>query len=606
MDNSKPPDTLYEGGKEMTISRRGFLKFSAGTLAGILSGCASTDKIPGRTSSLPKIPGGPADIILQNGNILTVDSNDRIAQAVSISKGIIQKVGTDLEVSSFKGPLTQVIDLKGRTVTPGIIDAHNHMIYFGEQMKYRLDIRPPKVRSKMDLLRIVKDATKTKAEGDWIYGCQGFPLHIKDSPNRWELDEVSPKHPVFLPHMGGQYGVASSLALKLGGVDTSTSHPYGGKIEKDEKTGEPTGRLMQYPAMDLVRGKTPKPTTAEFEEAVRYAAGLFLPYGITSVQDVIVYMRQHTRIYEEMAEKQTLPVRLYILEYIDSLQKARRMVEFHHHFHNPRCTFGGWKLAIDGGEAAGTALMYDKSQPGSRRAFPLHKPEQFNKIVEILHGSGLQISIHVVGDEGMDLCLDAFEKASGSASTAKRRHRLEHANYPTQRNLDRMQKMGVVASVQPSWIHLWGDGYRRNLGDEISNRTIPVRSFLQRGIPVAFSSDVPATQVFEPFWGFIGAMTRRTRSGHLLVPSEAITMKEALRAYTYGSAYTAFEEKVKGSIEEGKFADLAVWEQNLYTARPEPEELKALKVLMTILDGKIVYEDRKAGLISKKGVNLIG
>ena len=588
----------------MTISRRKFLKGSLGGIASFLAGC-TTGKVPEKPSTLSMIPTGQADLVLHNGNILTVDTHDRIAQAVSISKGIIQKVGTDSEVSTFIGPSTQVINLKGRTATPGIIDAHNHMLSFGEQLKYRLDIRPPKVSTKIDLLRIVKEATNSKQEGEWIYGCQGFPLHIKDSPTRWELDEVTSKHPVFLPHMGGQYGVANSLALKLGEVNRFTPDPYGGRIERDEKTKEPTGRLMQYPAMNLIRRKIPKPSIAEYEEAIRYAASLFLPYGITSVQDVIVMLRYHTRIYETMAEKQTHPVRLYILEYIDSLQKAREMAGLHHHFHTSMCTFGGWKLAIDGGPGAGTALMYDKSQPGSQRAFPLHRPEEFNKIVNLLHETGFQISIHVVGDEGMDICLDAFEKTLKSTSPSKHRHRLEHANFPSQRNMDRMQKMGIVASVQPSWVHLWGDGYRRNLGEEITKRTIPIKSFLQRSIPVAFSSDVPATLVFEPFWGFIGAVTRQTRSGQLLVPSEAITMKEALRAYTHTAAYAAFEEKEKGSIEEGKLADLAVWEQSLYTVRPEVEELKALKVLMTIFDGKIVYQDEKAKLSSVRGADLI-
>jgi predicted amidohydrolase YtcJ len=276
------------------------------------------------------------------------------------------------------------------------------------------------------------------------------------------------------------------------------------------------------------------------------------------------------------------------------------MAAQHHHFHSPMCTFGGWKLAIDGGPTAGTTLMYDKSQPGSRRAFPLHRPQEFDRIVQILQDTGLQISLHVVGDEGMDICLNAFKEASGSRSTAKLRHRLEHANFPSQRNIDRMQKMGIVASVQPSWIHLYGDGYRTMMGEEAANRSILIKSFLQRGIPVAFSSDVPATMVFEPFWGFIGAVTRRTRSGKSLVSSEAISMREALRAYTYGAAFAAFEEKVKGFIEEGKWADLAVWEHNLYTVRPEPERLRELKVLMTILDGKIVYQDERAKLISKK------
>jgi len=588
----------------MTISRRKFLKGSLGGIASFLAGCAATEKVSEKPSSLPIVPTGQADLVLQNGNILTVDTNDRIAQAVSISKGIIQKVGTDQEVSSFKGPATQVIDLKGLTVTPGIIDAHNHMMVYGEQMKYQLDIRPHKVRTNRDLLRVVEEATKTKKEGEWIQGCQGFPMSIKESLTRWQLDEVSPKHPVYLPHFGGQYAVVNSLALKLGGVDKHTPQPYGGMIEKDEKTGEPTGRLIQYPAEDLVRRMIPKRSEKESEEAVCHAGSLFLPYGITSVQDVIVYMRARTKIYEQMAEKQTLPVRLYIMEYIGSFQHARKMVGLHHHFHTPMCTFGGWKLAIDGGAPAGTALMYDKSQLGSRRAFPLHRPENLNKIVEVLHGSGLQISIHVVGDEGMDICLDAFEKVS-SSNSPKRRHRLEHANFPTQRNLDRMQKLGIIASVQPSWVHLFGDVIPKQMGEEIANRTIPIKSFLNRGIPVAFSSDVPATMVFEPFWGFIGAVTRRTRSGNTLVPSEAITMKEALRAYTHTAAYAAFEERVKGSIEEGKFADLAVWDQNLYSVRPEPKKLKELKVLMTILNGRIVYQDEKAKLSVIKGTDLI-
>lgn len=573
----------------MAMSRREFLEVSGGAAGALFTGCAR----PGGTSvTVPgprALPAGPADLILRNGTVLTVDATDRVAEAVAVAKGVIQKVGTDEEVLVLRGPTTEVIDVGRRAVTPGIIDAHNHMMYFGHQRRFLVDIRPPRVRTKADLLRVVREAAGGTREGDWILGCQGFPMVMEDSPTRRELDDATPAHPVFMPHSSGQYGVANSLALRIAGITTDTPHPYGGRIEKDPKSGEPTGRLVQYPAMDLVRGRAPRPTTAQYEEAVRHAAGLFLPWGITSVQDVIVYLRQHTRIYEDMASRRALPVRLYVLEYIDSLRKAREMTARHHHYHDPLYTFGGWKLAIDGAPAGGTTLMYDRSQPGSRRAFPLHRPREFNEMVKILHDSGFQVSVHTVGDEGMDLCLDAFEKAYTSPGDTGRRHRFEHANYPTAKNLDRMQKLGIVASVQPSWIHLYGDGYERMLGGEIARRTIPVRSFLGRGIPVAFSSDVPATMVFEPYWAFIGAVTRRTRAGRTLAPEEAIGMKEALRAHTYTAAWAAFEDQVKGSLEPGKFADLAVWEQNPYTVRPDPAAMKELRVTMTVLDGKVVY-----------------
>ncbi len=244
----------------MAISRREFLKISGGALAGAVTGCVTPGRVSEKSTAAHSSSVEPADLILHNGNVLTVDANDRVAQALAIARGRIRKVGSDLEISSLRGPGTRLIDLKGRTATPGIIDAHNHMIYFGEQMKYRLDIRPPKVRSKGDLLRVVHEAAKTKPEGEWIYGCQGFTLMIQNSPTRWELDEASPRHPVYLPHTGGQYAVVNSLALKLGEVNKHTTQPYGGRIEKDEKTGEPTGRLVQYPAEDLVRRKIPKPS----------------------------------------------------------------------------------------------------------------------------------------------------------------------------------------------------------------------------------------------------------------------------------------------------------------------------------------------------------
>lgn len=588
------------------LSRRRFLGSSAGGLATLLAGCATSSGVLPRDATIT-LPKDPAELALLNGVALTVDPKDRVAQAVSLARGRLQRVGSTEEVLRSVGPNTQVVDLKGATVTPGLIDAHNHMMYFGNQRKFFLDIRPPKVQKKEDLIRVIAEAARTTPEGKWLLGGQGFPMPIGESPDRYELDQAALRHPVWLPHMSGQFGLANSLALKMAGVTRATPNPPGGVVQKDPRTGEPTGRLIQYSAMDLVRRKPPPPTREQYEEAVAYAAGLYLPYGITSVQDVIVAYRSQVKQYERMAERAKLPIRLYLLQYIEGVSQARREIAQDNAFRHPMCTFGGWKLAIDGGPAARTVLMYNCQNEGCQRAFPLRTPEEINEVTRLLHASGFQISFHVLGDQAIDIALDAYESALKAAPNARHRHRLEHVNFPSERNIDRMKALGVVASVQPSWIHLFGVGYQRLMGEAVAQRSIPVGTFLKTGIPVAFGSDVPATLEFEPQLAFYGAVARATRAkvrgrSVVLGPGETISMREALRAHTATAAYAAFEEKEKGSIEEGKLADLAVWNENLYTVRED--RILDMKVLLTIVDGRMVFNARGSGLAAQKAAEI--
>jgi predicted amidohydrolase YtcJ len=587
------------------LSRRTFLEGSVGSVATLLAGCAAAGVLP-RDMPLT-LPKDPAELALLNGAVLTVDGKDRVAQAVSLAGGRIRRVGSTEEVLRSVGPETQVVDLKGATVTPGLIDAHNHMMYFGNQRKFFLDIRPPKVQTRDDLLRVVREAARVTPEGKWLFGGQGFPMRIGESPDRHDLDQAAPRHPVFLPHMSGQFGVANSLALRAGGVTRGTPDPPGGVIQKDPRTGEPTGRLVQYAAMDLVRRKPPPLSREQWEEAVAHAAGLYLPYGITSVQDVIVYYRSQVKQYERMAESAKLPIRLYLLQYVEGISHARQEAGQDNAFRHPMCTFGGWKLAVDGGPGSRTALMYNCQSDGCQRAFPLRRPEEINEITRLLHASGFQLSFHVVGDQAIDIALDAYESALRAAPNGRHRHRLEHVNFPNERNIARMKALGVVASVQPSWIHLFGLGYQWSMGPEVARRAIPVGTFLRTGIPVAFGSDVPATLQFEPQLAFYGAVARTAKArvgGYTAVLGlgEAISMREALRAHTATAAYAAFEEKEKGSIEEGKLADLAVWDENLYTVRED--RILDLKVLMTIVDGRIVFSAKGSGLKAQKAAEI--
>ncbi len=537
-----------------------------------------------------------ADLVLINGKIITVDSKDSIVQAVAVKGDRIIKVGTTSQIQSFVGPATQVVDLKGKAVTPGIIDSHIHVLYYGRQFwDGYLDIRFPKVRNKEDLLQAISQKAKSIPKGAWISGNQGFHLEKEDSLNRWILDSVAPDNPVYLRHGSGQYAVVNSAALKLAGVDKNTPNPYGGKIMKDPSTGEPTGILLHYPAENLV-GKIAAGygdrAEADLEKDLKIGQEICLAAGITSGQDVIVANPRDIKIYKNLADKNELNMRMYLQLYVNSEEQAKKYAGMIKGFKTDMLTFAGWKLAIDGGTAAGTVLMYNKNLPASRNAYYYYEPDTLKRIVRILHDTGLQVSFHIVGDKGIDEALYAIEEALKQNPRKDPRHRIEHAIWINPKSLDRISKLGVVISTQPQWISWHGDGFRMSTDEASMANCMPLRSMMRKGIPLAFGCDVPAALTHEPKWAFFGATTRRTKSGYVPNPDERLNIREALRIHTMGSAYAAFEENIKGSIEEGKLADLVVWSHDLYSIKPQ--ELKDFQAEMTIIGGKIVYEGKSS------------
>jgi predicted amidohydrolase YtcJ len=536
-----------------------------------------------------------ADLVLLHGKVITVDSKDTIAQAVAVKDGKIVGVGRNEDVRAFIGSQTNVLDLKGRTVTPGLVDSHIHVMYYGRQFwEGYLNIRFPNVRSKADLLRLVAERAKVTPEGEWISGNQGFLLSLKETPDRWELDSVSRSNPVYLRHASGQYAVANSYALRLAGINRNTPNPYGGVIERDPTSGEPTGILFHYPAENLV-GKIAigygQRTNMELMDDVRRGQDLSLAAGYTSGQDVIVAAPRHVWIYRKMSEDNALKMRLYLMEYIESEEAASSLLATVRPLKTEMLTFGGWKLAVDGGPAAGTSLMYDTSLPAASRSYLYHDQETLNRIVSMLHKAGFQVAFHVGGDRAIDMALNAIEAALKETPRENHRHRLEHVIFPSREALERIKKLGVVVSTQPQWISFHADGYRASTDEKTMQRFMPIQTMLDMGIHLAFGCDVPATIMLEPKWAFLGAVTRRTESGYTPAPEERISMKDALRIHTMGSAYASFEEKIKGSIEEGKVADMVVWSHDLY-AMPT-SQLKNLEAEITIVGGRIVYQKEK-------------
>lgn len=532
-----------------------------------------------------------ADLVLFNGKIITVDGQDRIAQAVAIREGKVTKVGPTQEILLLAGPQCRRIDLKGLTVTPGLVDSHYHLMYYGRQFwPGYLNIRHPEATSKADLLKVVGEKARQLNQWKWISGNQGFHLQADETLDRLDLDGVAPHNPVYLRHGGGQYAVVNSLALRIAGVDANTPNPTSSLILHDSQ-GQPTGVLSHYPAENLVAqyatgygDRTEEQKLADIEKGQQ----LCLQAGYTSVQDVIVSDPNDVQIYRSFADSGRLKVRLFLMLYLDTEEQAEHAVQNYRPWNSERLRFGGWKLAMDGGLPAKTILMYDRGLSASTLAYPYYSQRTLNRIVRILHDSGLQVAVHVLGDEGIDMTLTAFEEATKANPRPDPRHRIEHGFFPSATALQRMKASNIILSTQPQWLKWNGDAFGQATNEQTMGRLLPLKTMLGMGIPLAFGCDVPASIYQEPKYAFSGAMFRRTLSDIVLNPDEKLTAKEALRIHTMGSTYADFAEVTTGSLEPGKDADLVVWSHDLYTMAPA--EVNDLRAEMTIVGGEVVFD----------------
>ncbi len=535
---------------------------------------------------------GQADLILFNGKVVTVDARDRIHQAVAIQGDKILKTGSDAEIKPLAGPQCKTIDLKGKTVTPGLVDSHYHLMYYGAQFwPGYLDIRFPKVKSKAGLLQVVGDYAKQLKPGEWVSGNQGFTVEGTETLDRWDLDSVAPHNPVYLRHGSGQYSVVNSAALDTAGIDKNTPNPPGSVIRRDEQ-GEATGVLSHYPAENLVgqyaTGYGDRTDEQKFED-IKIGQAHCLEAGYTSIQDVIVGNKEDIFLYKQFADSGLLKVRLYTMLYLDFPQQADSFAKYYTPIDSGLFRFGGWKLAMDGGLAAGTLLMYDKTLSASKVSYQYHSQDELNRMVKTLYNTGLQVAVHVSGDEGIDMTLTAFEEAMNANPRPDPRLRIEHGLFPTAPALQRMKAGHIILSTQPQWITWYGDGYARMTDDATMKRLLPLKTMLDNGIRLAFGCDVPASLYQEPKFAFHGAVMRKGMLSETVYnPVQKLTILEALRIHTMGSAYAGFADSTTGSLESGKFADLVIWSHDLTTM--DPSDAINLAAEMTIVGGEIAYD----------------
>ena len=552
-------------------------------------------------------PRPAADTILVNGTVLTVDARDSIARAIAIAGGKIVAVGSSDQIRARAGSSTRVIDLGGRTATPGLIDTHVH---FSEaDAMFSVDLGDVAVKHMDDVLARVRDQVARSKPGEWIRG-RGWD-EGKLAERRYitaaDLDTVAPDNPVWLMQTTGHYGVANSYALRMSEVAADTKDPPAGTIDRDGR-GRPTG-VMKEAAMALVSRNVPPLTREQQRAGIIRIIEDFNKEGMTGAKDPGIGQAKW-EIYQELLKENRLTVRLF------ALWSGARRVEDNAAVlarvnANPRppgslgdglLFSGGVKMFMDGSGGARTAWMhadwnknYTDTDAGNA-GYPATPPDAYRSIVTALHDAGVHVATHAIGDRAIDWVVDTYDGMLAAKPTSGLRHAIIHDNTPTDHAIDVMAKLqrrydaGYPESQAPfAW---WlGDNYAGNLGPARALRLNPFHTYTTKGIRWAGGSDYGVTP-FPARYGLWASVARQTLSGtYGATPfgtKESVDIRTALRSYTAWAAHQIFLDDRVGSIEVGKDADIAVWDRNMYEV--PTAELKDLRCELTLVRGKIVYQ----------------
>jgi len=540
-----------------------------------------------------------ADLVLFNGKVLTMDPQNSVAQAVAIKRNRIMMVGNDNEIKETVGATSITIDLGGRTVLPGLMDIHLHMM--GAGLSSLREFRVPSTSIK-DVKKVISEKAKETPKGEWLIGGNVRFAHVKFAekrfPTRHDLDEAAPDHLVFI-HLGPHIKVVNTMVLKLAGITGDTPDPLGGTIIKDPETGEPNGVLREA-ASHLVTGLWPLYTYEDRLEAIRLEGRRCLETGTTTVHEIVT-RAEEIRPYVELMTKGELPirVRLYIRVWESQIGLDTLLnLGIQSNFGDRWLKIAGVKMSVGGGISGSNAALYKEysDEPGNFGVIRIPQPDLVD-LISKANESGLQCAVHALGDKDLDLVLDAFEVAFKRKNGKALRHRVEHAGdwFLTPERRQRIGELGLIPVPNINFLYTFGDGVMVTLGPERAlESAFPLRSMLKEGLLLVSGSDGPNLEPADPLRDIGTAVLRRTEHGLEVNPSETIPVEEALRMFTINAAYTEFEEANKGSIEPGKLADLVVLERDPLSVKPE--EIKDIGVVMTIIDGEIAYKNETTTL----------
>jgi predicted amidohydrolase YtcJ len=541
-----------------------------------------------------------ADIIFVHANVYTgVPDNTPFSsivreEAIAVRGDRIQAVGKTLEIQKLKGPQTQVIDLGGHFTMPGFNDAHLHLDDAGTT---KLSVDLTGVKSLEELRDRVLKKVETAKAGDWILG-SGWDetlWPVKVVPVRWDLDEVSGGHPVFLVRIDGHIAVANTRALQLGSITLASRNPQGGQIDRNEN-GEPTG-ILRETAQAAVLAVIPKPTHALRRQGLELALADLAAHGVTSAQDYSPVW-ENFEIYEELEREGNLTARITEwLPFDDPVEELSRKRNSHPQSDLMLHT-GMLKGFMDGSLGSHTAAMLEPYADDPKNSgLPRYEAAKLNEMTTERVLAGFQIGFHAIGDKGVQMALDAFAGAEKAARDARVkapnggddfRLRIEHAQVTTPAQIAQFKTVKVIASMQPS--HVLNDmrWAQDRLGPKRAATSYAWLAFLNKGVTLALGTDYPVEPV-SPFRGLYAAVTRKSENGKQeYFPEQRLTIDQAIAAYTTGSAFAEFEEKEKGKLAPGMLADFVVLDRD--PAASSPEKLLATKVLRTVVGGKTVYE----------------
>ena len=550
---------------------------------------------------------GP-DLILTNARVVTMDASDTIAEAIAITGNTITAIGTAAEVTPLAGSATETIDLDGNTVTPGIIDTHNHFAWGASTLLRQLDLVYPAVTSIADVRDLVRAAAGDKSPGEWIegWGWDTAKLEEQRDITAADLDDLTPDNPVWLGHTSGHYGVANSAAMELAGISAETPDPEGGVIVRDDD-GNPTGVFTDQ-AMDLIRSLMPEETHDDFVAGVTRQVRDLSKEGITTVKDPEIH-QGHWDAYKAVEANGDLTARVFTLWRVgDTVEEARALRDRIAPFTQPRDADGselvvsaGVKIYIDGSGTARTAWVWEDwnqdftDTDEGNKGLTYVEPNVLFDQIRLFHDAGIHVGTHAIGDRAIDFTLDSYDRALADTPTPGLRHSIIHCNLPSDHALDLMAKLQRdfdtgYPEVQPAFLWWIGDVYVGNFGPDRSLRVLPLRTFEERGILWAGASDWDVSP-YAPRHAFWAASAREPMLGtygrNPWGTDESVGLHDTLRAYTATAARQVFMEDRIGTLEVGKLADIVAWDRDLH-ATPV-NELKDVYAILTLMNGDIVY-----------------